>query len=145
MILVVAEQRQGVLNRASWETIAAAQQAGGPIRIAVLGQGVAPLAGELAAAAVEGVVAVDTPALAEYTADGYVAALAALIDEINRSRTDHIITIEDPIEFLHRHKRCVVNQREVGTDATSFSDALRATTSSSRRPSRRRLRARPRS
>ena len=47
-----------------------------------------------------------------------------MIDEINRTRNDHIITIEDPIEFLHRHKRCIVNQREVGTDATSFSDAF---------------------
>jgi twitching motility protein PilT len=60
------------------------------------------------------------------TGSGKSTTLAALIDEINRSRTDHIITIEDPIEFLHRHKRCVVNQREVGTDATSFADALRA-------------------
>jgi twitching motility protein PilT len=60
------------------------------------------------------------------TGSGKSTTLAALIDEINRNRTDHIITIEDPIEFLHRHKRCVVNQREIGTDATSFSDALRA-------------------
>ena len=60
------------------------------------------------------------------TGSGKSTTLAALIDEINRNRTDHIITIEDPIEFLHRHKRCVVNQREVGTDATSFADALRA-------------------
>jgi twitching motility protein PilT len=49
-----------------------------------------------------------------------------MIDEINRERPDHIITIEDPIEFLHKHKRCVVNQREIGTDATSFGQALRA-------------------
>ena len=49
-----------------------------------------------------------------------------MIDEINRSRHDHIITIEDPIEFLHRHKRCIVNQREVGTDTKGFADALRA-------------------
>ena len=49
-----------------------------------------------------------------------------MIDEINRTRHDHIITIEDPIEFLHRHKRCIVNQREIGTDATGFADALRA-------------------
>ncbi|HVW89085.1 MAG TPA: type IV pilus twitching motility protein PilT, partial [Gaiellaceae bacterium] len=60
------------------------------------------------------------------TGSGKSTTLAALIDEINRNRTDHIITIEDPIEFLHRHKRCVVNQREVGADATSFADALRA-------------------
>ncbi len=48
-----------------------------------------------------------------------------MIDEINRIRTDHIITIEDPIEFLHQHKRCIVNQREIGIDATGFADALR--------------------
>jgi twitching motility protein PilT len=60
------------------------------------------------------------------TGSGKSTTLAALIDEINRNRTDHIITIEDPIEFLHRHKRCVVNQREIGTDATSFANALRA-------------------
>jgi twitching motility protein PilT len=60
------------------------------------------------------------------TGSGKSTTLAALIDEINRSRTDHIITIEDPIEFIHRHKRCVVNQREIGVDATSFAAALRA-------------------
>jgi len=49
-----------------------------------------------------------------------------LIDEINRNRSEHILTIEDPIEFLHRHKRCIVNQREIGPDATSFSEALKA-------------------
>ena len=82
MILVVAEQRQGRLNRASWETIAAAQQAGGgPITIAVLGSGVDAVAAEVAAADAAGVIVVDQPALAEYTADGYVAALAALIEQ----------------------------------------------------------------
>ncbi len=60
------------------------------------------------------------------TGSGKSTTLAAMIDEINRTRTDHIITIEDPIEFLHRHKRCIVNQREIGTDATSFGEALRA-------------------
>jgi twitching motility protein PilT len=59
------------------------------------------------------------------TGSGKSTTLAALIDEINRSRAEHIITIEDPIEFLHRHKRCIVNQRELGPDATSFADALR--------------------
>ena len=59
------------------------------------------------------------------TGSGKSTTLAALIDEINRTRADHIITIEDPIEFLHRHKRCIVNQRELGHDATSFADALR--------------------
>jgi twitching motility protein PilT len=60
------------------------------------------------------------------TGSGKSTTLAAVIDEINRSRADHILTIEDPIEFLHRHKRCVVNQREIGPDATSFAEALRA-------------------
>ena len=60
------------------------------------------------------------------TGSGKSTTLAAVIDEINRSRHDHIITIEDPIEFLHRHKRCIVNQREVGTDTKGFADALRA-------------------
>ena len=59
------------------------------------------------------------------TGSGKSTTLAALIDEINRNRADHIITIEDPIEFLHKHKRCIVNQRELGTDATSFAEALR--------------------
>jgi twitching motility protein PilT len=59
------------------------------------------------------------------TGSGKSTTLAAIIDEINRSRDDHIITIEDPIEFLHRHKRCIVNQREIGPDATSFAEALR--------------------
>jgi twitching motility protein PilT len=59
------------------------------------------------------------------TGSGKSTTLSALIDEINRSRSDHIITIEDPIEFLHRHKNCVVNQREIGPDATTFADALR--------------------
>jgi twitching motility protein PilT len=59
------------------------------------------------------------------TGSGKSTSLAALIDEINRSRTDHIITIEDPIEFLHKHKRCIVNQREIGQDAVGFAEALR--------------------
>jgi twitching motility protein PilT len=60
------------------------------------------------------------------TGSGKSTTLAALIDEINRTRDEHILTIEDPIEFLHRHKRCIVNQREIGADATTFGDALRA-------------------
>jgi twitching motility protein PilT len=59
------------------------------------------------------------------TGSGKSTTLAALIDEINRNRADHIITIEDPIEFLHKHKRCIVNQRELGPDAVSFAEALR--------------------
>src|SRR5437588_340805 len=60
------------------------------------------------------------------TGSGKSTTLAALIDEINRNRAEHILTIEDPIEFLHRHKKCIVNQREIGPDATSFAEALRA-------------------
>ena len=60
------------------------------------------------------------------TGSGKSTTLAAIIDEINRTRSDHILTIEDPIEFVHKHKRCIVNQREIGPDATSFSEALKA-------------------
>jgi twitching motility protein PilT len=60
------------------------------------------------------------------TGSGKSTTLAALIDEINRTRSDHILTIEDPIEFIHPHKGCIVNQREIGSDATGFGDALRA-------------------
>jgi twitching motility protein PilT len=49
-----------------------------------------------------------------------------MVDEINQTRYDHIMTVEDPIEFLHRHKNCIVNQRELGTDAPSFGLALKA-------------------
>jgi twitching motility protein PilT len=59
------------------------------------------------------------------TGSGKSTTLAALIDYINRTRTGHIITIEDPIEFLHRDKRSFVNQREVDVDTRSFSEALR--------------------
>ena len=51
------------------------------------------------------------------TGSGKSTTLAAMIDSINRERQDHILTIEDPIEFLHRHKRSIVNQREIGNDA----------------------------
>jgi twitching motility protein PilT len=60
------------------------------------------------------------------TGSGKSTTLAAIIDEINRTRAEHILTVEDPIEFVHRHKRCIVNQREIGPDATSFADALKA-------------------
>jgi twitching motility protein PilT len=59
------------------------------------------------------------------TGSGKSTTLASVIDEINRTRSDHIMTIEDPIEFIHKHKRCVVNQREIGVDAISFGEALR--------------------
>jgi twitching motility protein PilT len=49
-----------------------------------------------------------------------------MIDEINESRNEHILTIEDPIEFLHRHKKCMVNQREIGNDAQTFQLGLKA-------------------
>jgi electron transfer flavoprotein alpha subunit len=80
MILVVAEQRGGTLNRATWEAIAAAQQAGGPVTVALLGSGLDAPAAELSAADVAEVIVVHSPALGEYTADGYVAALAGLIE-----------------------------------------------------------------
>src|SRR4051812_30479055 len=54
------------------------------------------------------------------TGSGKSTSLAAMIDSINEEREDHIMTIEDPIEFLHRHKKCLVNQRELGADAQSF-------------------------
>jgi twitching motility protein PilT len=59
------------------------------------------------------------------TGSGKSTTLAAMIDKINRERHEHILTIEDPIEFLHSHKNCLVNQREVNSDTHSFSDALR--------------------
>ena len=52
--------------------------------------------------------------------------LAAMVDHINRSRPAHIMTIEDPIEYLHRDQRSVINQREASSDARSFAQALRA-------------------
>jgi twitching motility protein PilT len=60
------------------------------------------------------------------TGSGKSTSLAALIDEINTTRQDHILTIEDPIEFLHPHKGCLVNQREIGSDATDFASGLKA-------------------
>src|SRR5947209_12824411 len=60
------------------------------------------------------------------TGSGKSTTLAAMIDVINATRDEHIMTIEDPIEFLHGHKRCLVNQRELGSDAGSFGDALKA-------------------
>ena len=59
------------------------------------------------------------------TGSGKSSTLAAILDKINRDRHDHILTIEDPIEFLHAHNNCVVNQREVGADTRGFSHALR--------------------
>jgi len=59
------------------------------------------------------------------TGSGKSTTLAAIIDKINKERKGHIITVEDPIEFIHRHQNCIVNQREVGTDTKSFSSALK--------------------
>jgi len=60
------------------------------------------------------------------TGSGKSTTLAAMIDYINRNRSDHILTIEDPVEFVHPNKRCLVNQREVGVHTSSFKHALRA-------------------
>jgi twitching motility protein PilT len=59
------------------------------------------------------------------TGSGKSTTLAAIIDKINKERKGHIITVEDPIEFIHRHQSCIVNQREIGTDTKSFSTALK--------------------
>ena len=60
------------------------------------------------------------------TGSGKSTTLAAVLNTINSTHDGHIITVEDPIEFVHEHKRCVINQREVGTDTKAFSNALRA-------------------
>ena len=59
------------------------------------------------------------------TGSGKSTTLAAMIDKINKDRKEHILTIEDPIEFLHNHKNCIVNQREVNADTHGFANALR--------------------
>lgn len=59
------------------------------------------------------------------TGSGKSTTLAAMVDKINRERKGHIITIEDPIEFIHRHQNCMVNQREVGADTQNFTAALK--------------------
>ena len=59
------------------------------------------------------------------TGSGKSTTLAAMIDKINKERKGHIITVEDPIEFIHRHQGCIVNQREIGTDTKSFHNALK--------------------
>ena len=60
------------------------------------------------------------------TGSGKTTTIASMIDDLNETRTNHIMTIEDPIEYLHKHKRCMVNQREMHSDTYSFHDALRA-------------------
>jgi len=59
------------------------------------------------------------------TGSGKSTTLAAMIDKINETRNEHIMSVEDPIEFLHQHKRCIVNQREVNQDTRSFAQALK--------------------
>ncbi|MGH7702176.1 MAG: type IV pilus twitching motility protein PilT, partial [Gemmatimonadales bacterium] len=59
------------------------------------------------------------------TGSGKSTTLAAMIDKINKERKGHIITVEDPIEFIHRHQSCIINQREIGTDTKSFANALK--------------------
>src|SRR6266545_4012439 len=59
------------------------------------------------------------------TGSGKSTTLAAMVDKINSERTEHIMTIEDPIEFVHHHKKCLVNQREVYSDTQSFKNALK--------------------
>ena len=90
MILVIAEQRDGKLNRASWESIAGAQQIGAaasgePIVVAIPGASVDSVASELAAASVAEIVTLDSVVLASYTADGFTAALQAAIAELSPS------------------------------------------------------------
>jgi electron transfer flavoprotein alpha subunit len=85
MILVIAEQRGGKLNRATWETIAAAQPLGQPITVLVPGAGVSAVAGELAAAQVQEIATLDDPALEPYTPDGYTAALEQAIAQLSPS------------------------------------------------------------
>lgn len=60
------------------------------------------------------------------TGSGKSTTLAAMIDYINKNRTAHVLTLEDPIEYLHKHQKCMVNQREMGSDSLSFANALRA-------------------
>lgn len=60
------------------------------------------------------------------TGSGKSTSLAAMIDHINQHRYEHIVTIEDPVEFVHKHKNCMINQREIGQDTESFSRALKS-------------------
>jgi twitching motility protein PilT len=60
------------------------------------------------------------------TGSGKSTSLAAMLDKVNRERAEHIVTIEDPVEYLHSHKKCIVNQRELHADTHSFSNALRS-------------------
>ena len=81
--------------------------------------GLPPIVSELAKKP-RGLVLVTGP-----TGSGKSTTLATVVDRINSSRNEHIVTVEDPIEYLHQHKGCVVNQREVGADTSSFKNALK--------------------
>jgi twitching motility protein PilT len=81
--------------------------------------GVPPIVAELAKKP-RGLILVTGP-----TGSGKSTTLASIMDSINRERNEHIVTIEDPIEYLHPHKGCIVNQREIGSDSASFKDALK--------------------
>jgi electron transfer flavoprotein alpha subunit len=85
MILVIGEQRGGKLNRATWEAVAAAQSAGDEIKVALLGTGAEAAAADIAAADLAEVLIVEAAPLADYTADGYVTALASLIEQLKPS------------------------------------------------------------
>ena len=91
-----------------------------PTEIKTLGQlGVPPQVGEFAKLP-RGLVLVTGP-----TGSGKSTTLAALIDQVNQTRRDHVVTVEDPIEFLHTNKKALINQREVGADTHSFANALK--------------------
>lgn len=81
--------------------------------------GVPPVVAELAKKP-RGLILVTGP-----TGSGKSTTLASIINSVNESRNEHIVTIEDPIEYLHPHKGCIVNQREIGSDSASFKDALK--------------------
>ena len=78
------------------------------------------------------------------TGSGKSTTLAAMIDKINRERHEHIITIEDPVEFLHQHKNCIVNQRELHADTHSFGNSLKSRAAPGSRRRAHRRDARPR-
>jgi twitching motility protein PilT len=92
-----------------------------PNRVPELSQLGLPAAAEWFAAKPQGLLLVTGP-----TGSGKSTSLAAILGHINRTRSEHIITLEDPIEYLHEPQRCIVNQREIGTDTESFAIALRA-------------------